>query len=116
MASIDRTKPLILDIDLDYFATENFGAIPLRDELGISDEDLMEAYHLAWDFPELSVAYLRKGDHKARESKSFDTARALHKIAGVQKSALATHFRDAVSRRTGVSSEGDLCCASSSHP
>ena len=105
VASIDRTKPLILDIDLDYFATENFGAIPLRDELGISDEDLMEAYHLAWDFPELSVEYLRRGDHKARELKSFDTERALHRIAGGQKSALATHFRDAVSRRTGVSSE-----------
>ena len=105
VASIDRTKPLILDIDLDYFATENFGAIPLRDELGISDEDLMTAYHLAWDFPELSVEYLRRGDHKARELKSFDTERARKIIAGGQKSALATHFRDAVSRRTGVSSE-----------
>jgi hypothetical protein len=103
--SIDASKPLILDIDLDYFATENFGAIPLRDELGVSDEDLMTAYHLAWDFPELSVEYLRKGDHKAREAASFDTERARRAIAGGQKSALATHFREAVSRRTGVSQE-----------
>ena len=103
--SIDASKPLILDIDLDYFATENFGAIPLRDELGVCDEDLMTAYHLAWDFPELSVEYLRTGDHKAREAASFDTERARRVIAGGQKSALATHFREAVSRRTGVSQE-----------
>ena len=105
-SSIDMTKPLILDIDLDYFSTENFGAIPLRDKLGIRDEDLMTAYHLAWDFPELSVEYLRRGDHKGRESKSFDTERARNIIAGGQKSSeLAAHFREAVSRRTGVSSE-----------
>ena len=103
--SIDASKPLILDIDLDYFATENFGAIPLRDELGVSDEDLMTAYHLAWDFPQLDVEYLRRGDHKAREAASFDTERARRAIAGGQKSALATHFREAVSRRTGVSQE-----------
>ena len=60
---------------------------------------------LAWDFPELSVEYLRKGDHKGREPMSFDTERARNIIAGGQKSALATHFREAVSRRTGVSSE-----------
>ena len=36
---------------------------------------------------------------------SFDTERARRIIEGGQKSALATHFRDAVSRRTGVSSE-----------
>ena len=106
VSSIDASSPLILDIDLDYFATENFGAIPLRDELGMSDEDLMTAYHLAWDFPELSVEYLRRGDHKARESTSFDTERARNIVAGGQKSSeLATHFREAVSRRTGVSSE-----------
>ena len=104
--AIDASSPLILDIDLDYFSTENFGAIPLRDELGIRDEDLMTAYHLAWDFPELSVEYLKKGDHKGRESTSFDTERARNIVAGGQKSSeLAAHFREAVSRRTGVSSE-----------
>ena len=105
-SSIDASKPLILDIDLDYFSTENFGAIPLRDELGISDADLMTAYHLAWDFPELSVEYLRKGDHKGREAMGFDTERARKVVAGGQKSSeLAAHFREAVSRRTGVSQE-----------
>ena len=66
----------------------------------------MTAYHLAWDFPQLDSEYLRRGDHKGRESMGFDTERARKSIAGGQKSSeLATHFREAVSRRTGVSQE-----------
>jgi len=98
--AIDATTPLILDIDLDYFATENFGALPLRDELGISDADLMTAYHLAWDFPDLDEAYLRKGDFQARKAQSADGARAQRVIAGgAQGVNLLTPFRDAVARR-----------------
>ena len=56
----DRTKPLILDIDLDYFATEILEP-PLRDEL----DDGTRPYHLAWDFPSFRSSIL-EGDHKAR--------------------------------------------------
>jgi len=60
-------KPLVVDVDLTFFAVESPGSVDLKERYGMRYDELETLYHLAWDFPKLDAAYFKRGDARARD-------------------------------------------------
>jgi len=71
-AVVDPKKPLIVDVDLDAFATVSPGAIATKARFQLTDDQLETLYHLVWNFPPLGVDYLVKKDPGARDRAGAD--------------------------------------------
>ena len=76
VAMVDASKPFVLDVDLDYFATESIGAVATRRDYGVDDDALSILYHLTWNFPDMGLDFLRSGRTRpaTRPQHSADTA------------------------------------------
>jgi len=66
-AVVDPARPLVVDVDLDAFATVSPGAIATKSRFGLTDPDLEILYHLVWNFPDLGPAYLAEADPRRRD-------------------------------------------------
>ena len=69
---VDKSKPLVVDVDLDAFTTVSPGAIATKARFGLKDDHLETLYHLVWNFPALGIDYLSKKDPGLRDSTSAD--------------------------------------------
>ena len=104
---VDPAKPLILDVDLAFFATESPGAVDIRQRYGLKYDELETLYHLAWNFPRLDAAYFRLGDATRRDAAdATDYAqRVTRKVGGFvdvaakKRSAFAAAFERALGAR-----------------
>lgn len=98
---IDPAKALVLDVDLDAFATVSPGAMATKARFGLGDDELETLYHLVWNFPELGTDYLRIANPKHRDESGADlffekamaaveAGKDLAEIANPQDSRLGT--------------------------
>ncbi|KAJ8601226.1 hypothetical protein CTAYLR_003223 [Chrysophaeum taylorii] len=71
-AAIDPAKPVVLDVDLDAFATVSPGAIATKARFGLDNTQLETLYHLVWNFPPLGIDYLSRSDPKYRDERGAD--------------------------------------------
>lgn len=69
---IDPAKALVVDVDLDAFATVSPGAMAIKARFDLADDELETLYHLVWNFPELGSNYLRLANPKIRDESGAD--------------------------------------------
>lgn len=73
LADVVGDRPLVLDVDLDAFATVSPGAIATRARFGLTEDQLETLYHLIWNFPDLGVDYLKRRDVNFRDGSDADS-------------------------------------------
>ena len=107
LARDDGGKPLVVDVDLTFFAVESPGSADVRERYGLRYDELETLYHLAWDFPRLDAAYFKRGDARARdEGDAKDYGQKVARkvggfvpLAGKKRSHLAAAFERALGGR-----------------